>query len=221
MIRFEKSSGNRLQPVLDAAKSSDKEEVYRSGDVFDTLRKDFHSKCYICEDAEVTSPNVEHFEPHKKNLKKKYDWNNLFYACSHCNNLKQHHFFPMLNCTIRNDRVWDSMEIQFEPFPKPTVIIIPHPRTGKTRETENTQKLLQKCLGGADCTAIKQQGARVLRKKMTRVYKEINYAIRTGDIPRVKRMVEDDAPFAGMLRWHLKNNHTALFDSIRPRNNQT
>jgi hypothetical protein len=211
MIRFEKSIGTKLQPILDAAKASDKEEAYRSGNVFDTLRKDFHSKCYICEDAEVTSSNVEHFEPHKNDLQKKYDWSNLFFACTHCNNLKHHHFFPMLNCTIKSDHVWHCMEIQFNPFPKPTVTIIPHPQPGKERECENTRRLLEKCLCGVNCTSIKLHGASVLRGKMTRVFNDINDAIRSRDILKVKQMVADDAPFAGMLRWHLKNQHTALF----------
>ena len=211
MIYFKRSEGQELQAILDSAKSSDKEEAYRSGEVFDALKNDFLRKCYLCEDAEVTVPNVEHFEPHKRDPEKKYDWNNLFYACGHCNNLKLHHFWPLLNCTVEADRIWEAVEIRFVPFPKPTVKIIAHPQNGKEKECTNTCALVDKCLSGKDCTPIKQEGARVLRKKMTREFTEIHKQIRKQNIAGIKRMVADNAPFAGMFRWLLKNEHPELF----------
>jgi hypothetical protein len=212
MIFFEKSNGEALQEILDSAKSSDKEDAYRSGDVFDTLKSDFCCKCYLCEDAEVTVPNVEHFEPHKGNLDKKYDWHNLFYACGHCNNLKQHLFWPLLNCTDKEERIWEAVEIRFVPFPKPTVEIIAHPQSGKEKECTNTCRLLEKCLTGRDCTAIKKEGARALRRKMTRGYTEIYKNIRERDLAGIKGMVDKSASFAGMFRWLLRNEHPDLFE---------
>lgn len=212
MIFFEKSKGEALQPILDSAKSSDKEEAYRGGDVFETLKADFCCKCYLCEDAEVTVPNVEHFEPHKGDMEKKYDWNNLFYACGHCNNLKQHHFWPLLNCTLKADRIWEAVEIRFVPFPKPTVEIIAHPQIGKEKECTNTCALVEKCLTGRECTSIKQEGARALRKKMNREFTKIYEQIREKNVAGIKRMVADNAPFAGILRWLLRNEYPDLFE---------
>jgi hypothetical protein len=212
MIFFKKSNGGSLQPMLDSAKSSDKEETYRSGEVFEAIKTDFHCKCYLCEDAEVTAPNVEHFEPHRGDPDKKYDWNNLFYACAHCNNLKQHRFWPLLNCTVEADRIWEAVEIRFSPFPKPTVEVIAHPQIGKEEECTNTRELLFKCLSGRDCTSIKQEGARALRKKMNREYANIHEQIRDKNVSGIKQMVSDNAPFAGMLRWLLKNEHPDLFE---------
>ena len=51
------------------------------------LKKVFFGKCYICEIKPVQDPQVEHLYPHKGNIDKKFDWNNLFYSCSHCNNV--------------------------------------------------------------------------------------------------------------------------------------
>ena len=65
-----------------------REEDYRSGIVFQMLVEDSRGKCYICEDSVHTAPNVEHRISHKGDLALKYDWNNLFLACSHCNNTK-------------------------------------------------------------------------------------------------------------------------------------
>ena len=65
-----------------------KESDYRSGIVFQMLVEDFHEKCYICEDSVHTSPNVEHRISHKSDPILKYDWNNLYLSCGHCNNIK-------------------------------------------------------------------------------------------------------------------------------------
>lgn len=59
-------------------------------DVIKRLIKDFHNKCYICEMKELQDPNVEHLLPHKngKYPERKYDWENLFWSCGHCNGVK-------------------------------------------------------------------------------------------------------------------------------------
>ena len=63
---------------------------YDKEDVIERLKKDFHNKCYICEIKELQDPNVEHLLPHKngKYMERKFDWKNLFWACGHCNGVK-------------------------------------------------------------------------------------------------------------------------------------
>jgi len=63
---------------------------YEKEDVVAQLKKDFHNKCYICEIDKLQDPQVEHLRPHKngKYKDKKFDWNNLFWSCGHCNNVK-------------------------------------------------------------------------------------------------------------------------------------
>lgn len=63
---------------------------YDKPDVIDRLKKDFHNKCYICEMKELQDPNVEHLLPHKNGAypERKFDWENLFWACGHCNGIK-------------------------------------------------------------------------------------------------------------------------------------
>ncbi len=77
------------------APSSLAEEAKRNGkydreDVIKRLQKDFHNKCYICEMKELQDPNVEHLLPHKngKYPDRKFDWENLFWSCGHCNGIK-------------------------------------------------------------------------------------------------------------------------------------
>lgn len=63
---------------------------YDKSDVIERLKEDFHNKCYICEMKELQDPNVEHLLPHKNGtyLERKFDWENLFWSCSHCNSVK-------------------------------------------------------------------------------------------------------------------------------------
>lgn len=63
---------------------------YSEPDVIERLAKDFHNKCYICELDKLQDPQVEHLRPHfgGKNIERKFDWNNLFWSCSHCNGVK-------------------------------------------------------------------------------------------------------------------------------------
>ena len=61
---------------------------YQTEDVVDLLRSDFQEKCYLCERKPVSDINIEHLIPHKGNVDLKFDWNNLFYSCAHCNSVK-------------------------------------------------------------------------------------------------------------------------------------
>ena len=61
---------------------------YQTGPVFTTLFNDCYGKCYICEHIPIP-PVVEHLIAHKGNEEIKYDWNNLFLACVHCNKVKE------------------------------------------------------------------------------------------------------------------------------------
>lgn len=64
---------------------------YNCPDVIAQLHADFHGKCYICELDHLTDVQVEHLRPHqnRKIKERVFDWNNLFYSCPHCNNIKK------------------------------------------------------------------------------------------------------------------------------------
>jgi uncharacterized protein (TIGR02646 family) len=81
MVKIDKSP-------LPAGVNISSERDYRSDPVISILNDDCRGKCYICEIKAPTSLNVEHRVPHKGNLKLKYDWNNLFMSCDHCNRVK-------------------------------------------------------------------------------------------------------------------------------------
>lgn len=87
MVKIERSFP---APVSLAAEAGKNNGSYEKPDVVARLIKDFHNKCYICELKNLQDPQVEHLLPHKngKYRERKFDWNNLFWACGHCNGVK-------------------------------------------------------------------------------------------------------------------------------------
>lgn len=75
---------------------------YNEPDVMEQLRQDFHGKCYLCELNGLTDVQVEHLLPHyNRRIKERvFDWNNLFYSCTHCNSIKNNRKYDekILNC---------------------------------------------------------------------------------------------------------------------------
>ena len=87
MVKIERSFP---PPVSLKEQSEKKDGSYTGFDVIQRLRADFHNKCYICELKGLQDPQVEHLLPHKngKDKQRKFDWENLFWVCGHCNGVK-------------------------------------------------------------------------------------------------------------------------------------
>ena len=107
-------------PECLAAEKAKANGNYNCGDVLERLKTDFKNKCYLCESKEPHSINTEHFRPHRGNKDLKFDWDNLFYCCSHCNNTKlaKPEYDDILNCTIENEEVDRKIKYHINPFPK-------------------------------------------------------------------------------------------------------
>ena len=65
--------------------------TYSTKEVNQRLKQDFHNKCYICELGDLQDPEIEHLLPHKSGRfpDRKFDWENLFWACGRCNGIKK------------------------------------------------------------------------------------------------------------------------------------
>ena len=87
MVKVERSFPAPKSLAMEAKK---KDGSYSGMDVVERLKEDFNNKCYICELKDLQDPQIEHLLPHKnrKYLERKFDWNNLFWVCGHCNNVK-------------------------------------------------------------------------------------------------------------------------------------
>lgn len=141
MVYFEKS---QPAPQSLAKEKLKKSGSYKEADVVEQLRIDFCNKCYICEQRS-TSFNVEHFVPHRGDVDLKFDWNNLFLACNHCNSVKGDRYTDILNCTKRDDCVDRNIAYKFSPFPKERASF---EALSQDQRTQNTVRLLSEVFGG-------------------------------------------------------------------------
>ena len=166
MINLEKS---QPAPASLAAEKSRASGSYREPDVIERLHADFFGKCYICENAPLTSVNVEHFVPHREDRDRKFDWDNLFLACGHCNNTKQtrSEFNSILKCTDWNDPIIASIRCDFEPWPKERPRFVALVDDERTRNTAN---LLNDVFNGN--TPIKEIESNSLRDLLLEEMKE-------------------------------------------------
>ncbi len=145
---------------------------YNCGDVLPRLSADFKNKCYICECKEPTSINIEHFIPHKGNKELKFSWNNLFFACSHCNNTKLDKYDNILNCTNANDKVDKNLKYCVNPINCDKVEI---ENLGNDDRAEATRNLLMEVYNGT--TELKKLESANLRKLLLANIRSFNQLI--------------------------------------------
>ena len=184
---------------------------YNTPEVNAALKELFHGKCYICENKQITSYQIEHLVSHRGNVDLKYDWNNLFLACAHCNNTKLDKFEPIIDCTKENVEE-----------------LIAFRRTGYfgtdeklifdmlecTIEVQNTIKLLQEVYYGS--TPQKKMEATILRRTLRKELAEFKEYVREyheaedeekEDLKYLlQQQLKDSSPFAAFKRWLIRDN---------------
>jgi len=114
MVHFEKSMPAPDCLVIEKAKANGN---YNCGQVLERIKDDFKNKCYICEYKEPESINIEHFRPHQGDNDLKFSWDNLFFSCAHCNNIKLASYNNILDCTKAEENVDTDLKYIFKPFP--------------------------------------------------------------------------------------------------------
>lgn len=95
MVKIERKETEKTKKAV-ADLYEAKGSSYNTENVNKALKEVFHGKCYICENKNATSYQIEHLIPHRKDVELKYDWNNLFWSCAHCNNIKSDQYDPIL-----------------------------------------------------------------------------------------------------------------------------
>lgn len=103
MVKVERTP---TPPPSLAVEKSKANGSYNLPDVVEALKRDFHEKCYLCENNALQAPEVEHLNPHGGNLDRKFEWQNLFLCCSHCNSVK--------NQAKYHDKILDCCDIDPE-----------------------------------------------------------------------------------------------------------
>lgn len=218
MIRINR----KLEPpkVLEEEKKKSK-GTYNKKEVLDALKIVFNKKCYICENKNVTSYNIEHLRPHKdENIDLKFSWENLFLACAHCNNIKLANYENILDCTKvdvdeliafrkKGNFSWDE-----------NIEII---ALKNSTEIDETVELLQKVYTGTtemkklECSNIKKE----LRNEITKFIDAINdFNESDGEDKEdaknlISKHLKSNSPFAAFKRWIVRDNNENLSEFLQ------
>lgn len=212
MINITKSQP--APPCLEIEKSKPSSKNYRCGDVYSRNKVDFHNKCYLCEEKEISSIQVEHFIPHKdKDRDLMFDWNNLFFVCSHCNNTKLAYDSEILNCTDRNSKILDKIKFDIKPYPKEKVKIV---ALSENIVVKNTVMLLEKIYNGTS-TSNKIEESDNIRSKLVKEVAFFGEILRKYDDAynelekeecrkSIIRNLSPKSPFTAFKVWIIKEN---------------
>ncbi|URZ17986.1 HNH endonuclease [Clostridium felsineum] len=216
----------RIDRTIEAPKVLEEEKnklngSYNKKEVLDALKIVFNNKCYICENKNITSYNIEHLRPHKNvNKDLKFDWQNLFLACAHCNNIKSDNYENILDCTkVEVDELIAFRKIgNFSWEERIEVTALKH-----TTEIDETVELLRNVYNGTtemkklECFAIKKE----LRDEIGRFIDAINnYKESDGEDKKdakelIKKYLKSNSPFSAFKRWIVRDNRDNLSEFLQ------
>ena len=212
MVYFEKSQPSPDCLDIEKAKANGD---YKCGDVLTRIKKDFKNKCYICEYKEPETINVEHFRPHQGNKNLKFNWDNLFWSCSHCNNTKSKKYDNILNCTDINDDVENKLKYIIDPYPFAKAQI---EALDNSPETIATKELLLEVYNGT--TKLKTIESANLRNKLLKEIRDFqgllcDYFEDTNSpedlerlLIRIRGHINRGSSFTAFKRWIILGNDT-------------
>ena len=200
--------------------SDEKEKAngdYKCGNVLKRLKEDFYNKCYICEEHEPSTINVEHLKPHKKDKNLMFDWNNLFLSCGHCNNIKLAKYDNIINCTDNSEIITDLLKFEIKPFPREKAKITP---LISRLDINSTAQLLNEVYNGT--TELKNIEGLNIRNKLIRELVEFgrllqeyyDFGLDKEDKEylqkKIKQRLSKEAPFTAFKIWIIKDNEELL-----------
>lgn len=211
MINMERTSEpEEIIEILNNEKSK-KSGDYNKKEVFDLLVKEFNNKCYICENKEPSSLNIEHFKPHKGDKELKFSWDNLYLSCAHCNNIKLGKYENILDCANSEHDVENWIKYYVNPFPRTEVEIT---SLKEDEIVENTVELLRNVYNGT--THQKEvEGKNIVKKLKDEMmsfqkslwgYEEAVYEEEKQHYLReIKKHLHKSSNFTSFKRWVIKD----------------
>lgn len=220
MIKVERKLTEKSKKAIDSLKREKlKNGSYNTPEVNAALKEMFHGKCYICENRQIVSYQIEHLNPHRGNTELKFDWDNLFLSCAHCNNTKSDKYDPIIDCTKENvERMIAFRKEGYFGTDEKLVFEMLDRRV----ETENTVKLLQEVYYGS--TPQKKMEAKILRrmlrkelsefKEYVREYKEAEDEEKEDLKFLLQQQLKDSSPFAAFKRWLIRDNKNAYSELL-------
>ena len=184
---------------------------YREFDVMEQLRHDFHGKCYLCELGDVTDVQVEHLLPHHNRtiIERVFDWNNLFYSCTHCNSVKNNRKYDdkILDCCKVDPelvlrQIYSDGEVSVQPI-----------ADDSDETVKLTADLIQSCFNQRNTgirTIEAEERVRRLAKTMNNLYKTLeNYQKNKNSrkyTGALKAMLKREYKFAAFTRQYVRDH---------------
>lgn len=195
--------------ALKKAKMSD--SGYNIGVVTDAIVAMFHEKCYICENKCLVSMSIDHLVPHRNDRDLKYDYDNLFLSCTHCNNIKGARYDKILDCTkvkvddkiafrakgnILTGRQYYAEALENDSRVLETANLVNEVYTGNTCQKRFEAKNIIKLLNDEY----------VNFRSLLRDYKNSMGQIKEDSYYCIVRELREDSSFAGFKRWVIKDS---------------
>ena len=216
MVRIERKESDASKLAI---RSLEKEKSkpngkYNTDEVIAALQETFHEKCYLCEGKKSYDGEVEHFIPHGGDRDLKYDWNNLFWACGHCNHIKGNKYSPILDCTKTDvDEIISFRKIGYFGT-KEKLSFEKVDKNCDSQEVQNTCDLLERIYYGK--TMQEQAGAKIIRhqvrveltefKNYVRDYCEAHGEDKQDLFILIKSKLKSNSQFAAFKRWLVRDN---------------
>lgn len=181
---------------------------YRDPVVVRALRKDFHGKCYICEQKHFPNLNVEHFIPHLDNETIKLDWNNLYFACSRCNSIKNKYYDNMLNCCNQDHLVEEWIKVYYTNFDDDIEVINACPTNNPFYgKASVAQVLITNCYNKSDSSGAQEISKEDLRDKILDEHNEF-LAMRINFIKNFDKLLDEEKIHeAKKIKLRLKSHY--------------
>lgn len=209
MVKIERTP---TPPASLAIESKKENGSYTSEDVISQLKQDFHAKCYLCELKDLTDIQVEHLLPHhnRKIKERVFDWNNLFYSCPHCNNIKKSGIYDgkILDCCkVDPELLLDHI------YQEGKVHVNAHDPSTQDEMVLRTAELLENCFEKNN-TGIRivqcQERVKRLAETMDTLYKTLEALKKQPESDRylcaLRGMISREYKFAGFVRYYVRSH---------------
>ncbi|OON98239.1 MAG: hypothetical protein ATN35_05695 [Epulopiscium sp. Nele67-Bin004] len=203
----------KVKRSFPAPTSLSKQKSYSEVDVVRQLKEDFDNKCYICNIDNLPEGVIEHLRPHKDGIyvDLKYDWENLFLSCRHCNSVK--------NKKIYEYKIIDCCKVDPEQY-----LIFNHIEENVTvkslddtdEDAVSTSKLITEVFNVSNTghyTVNSEERRDRLQNEMNKLYKYLQRHKNNPDskpiLRTLKVLLQRKSPFAAFKRSYIRQNKEA------------
>ena len=202
----------RIYKSLEIPASLARKTSWIGEDVNARLKKDQHGKCYLCERRVITDFQVEHLKSRANNPEIAYQWSNLLWACSYCNQKKSDSFDDILN-----PMEYDIESSIFQKIDFPNSVAVFHVNGNETKECDLLIKLLDRIFNGTlemRSRSVREQQMYDYAKSRITSFQEIVISWLRGRTEEARKAIIEEldikSEFLGFKYWIIRSNPLLL-----------